>query len=207
MIMRTRTLQILALVLFLFASAVPLFAQSDAEKAKQIRAMLEQRDKEIKTLLQNRKTVPAADREKLKAMINDVIDFNAMARTALGPHWNELSSAQQKEFVDVFSEIVRTQSLSNLDVYRANVTYKSIDVKGTEARVSTSVVFKNVPTTVDYVMAFRGGEWLVDDIILDEVSTAEGYARSFQPVVKRRGFDTLMASLRKKLESVAAAQS
>ncbi len=192
----------LALTAFMLPSAAQ--AQTNAEKAQQIRTMLDQRDKEIKSLLQGQKTLPAADREKLKSMINSVIDFRAMARTALGPHWNELSASQQKEFVDVFSEIVRSQSLANLDVYRATVRYDAIDVNGNEARVSTSATFKDVPTRVDYVMSFRDGKWLVDDVILDEVSTAEGYARSFQPVVKRRGFDSLMTSLRKKLESVAA---
>lgn len=202
----SRSLRMLFMALALTAFMLPSSAQaqSNAEKAQQIRTMLDQRDKEIKSLLQGQKTLPAADREKLKSMINSVIDFRAMARTALGPHWNELSASQQKEFVDVFSEIVRSQSLANLDVYRATVRYDAIDVNGNEARVSTSATFKDVPTRVDYVMSFRDGKWLVDDVILDEVSTAEGYARSFQPVVKRRGFDSLMTSLRKKLESVAA---
>ena len=37
-----------------------------------------------------------------------------------------------------------------------------------------------------------------------DVSTTAGYARSFQAVVRKRGFDTLMKSLDKKLEQVRA---
>ena len=135
----SRSLRMLFMALALTAFMLPSSAQaqSNAEKAQQIRTMLDQRDKEIKSLLQGQKTLPAADREKLKSMINSVIDFRAMARTALGPHWNELSASQQKEFVDVFSEIVRSQSLANLDVYRATVKYDAIDVNGNEALVST----------------------------------------------------------------------
>jgi phospholipid transport system substrate-binding protein len=197
---------LLVAVLLLGAVASPALSQTaaDTQKARDIRVLLEQRDREIKALLQKNKTVPAKDRETLKAMVNGIIDFNAMAQAALGPHWASLSAAQRNDFVDVFSEIVRTQSLSNLDVYRSTVSYDRIDVTGTKARVATSVTYKDVPTRVDYLMTFANGQWRVNDIILDEVSTAEGYARSFQPVVKQRGFDTLMASLRKKLDKVAA---
>jgi phospholipid transport system substrate-binding protein len=38
------------------------------------------------------------------------------------------------------------------------------------------------------------------------VSTAEGYARSFQTVVQQRGFETLMKSLRKKRDEVTATE-
>ena len=205
-----RSLQLLsAALLFVAVLAAPVLSQSpdDARLAQEVRQLLEQRDREIKTLLKGRSTIPAQDREKLKTMINDIIDFRSMSRQALGPHWSELTAAQQNEFVDVFSEIVRTQSLSNLDVYRTNVKYEQIEVTGSKAHVATSVVYKDVPTRVDYVMSFHDGAWHVDDIILDDVSTAEGYARSFQPVVKRRGFDTLMTSLRKKLEKVSVSGS
>lgn len=206
-IMVTRTIPLLAALLMLSAATIlpaTVQAQSNEQRATEIRTLLDQRDQEIKALLQGKQKLSEADRAQLKTMINGIIDFHAMARTALGPHWAALSAEEQRDFVDVFSEIVRSQSLSNLDVYRTNVTYNQIDVDGSAAHVSTSVTFKDVPTRVDYVLAYRDGEWRVDDIILDEVSTAQGYARSFQPVVNRRGFDVLMSSLRKKLESVAS---
>lgn len=199
--MRFLTISILAIVALItsgFATQAP--AQNTGQQ--EIRTLLDQRDREIKSLLGQKDQVPKAEREQLKALINDVIDFRAMSQIALGEHWTELSSAQRNEFVDVFSEIVRSQSLSNLDVYRSKVVYDEVAVAGSSARVRTTVTYKNVPTQVEYVMSRRDGEWRVDDIILDRVSTAEGYARSFQPVVKRRGFDTLMTSLRKKRDQV-----
>jgi phospholipid transport system substrate-binding protein len=50
----------------------------------------------------------------------------------------------------------------------------------------------------------KDGEWRVVDIVLDDVSTAEGYARSFQTVIRKRGFDALMTSLNKKLDSMTS---
>lgn len=194
--MLNRTFPILLAAVLMLGVAVQAQAQ---DRAREIRQLLEQRDRQIKTLLGDKKTLTDKQRDELKVVINDGIDFEAMGRQALGEHWNPLSAAQRKAFVDVFSEIVRNQSLSNLDVYRAKVTYDKIDVKANTARVKTTTLYKDVPTRVDYVMGLTKEGWRVQDIVLDDVSTAEGYARSFQTVVRKRGFDALMTSLQKKL--------
>lgn len=193
------------LFLFLFVggtvSATTATAQ-DADKAREVRKLLEERDREIKNVLGDKKTFTDAQRAKLKDVVNQGIDFEGMGRRALGDFWNETTPAQRKDFVDVFSEIVRAQSLSNLDVYRSKVTYKDVTVNGASANVLTTTVYKDVPTEVSYVMGLKDGEWMVQDIILDDVSTAEGYARSFQTVIRKKGFDALMTSLNKKLEKI-----
>ena len=48
---------------------------------------------------------------------------------------------------------------------------------------------------------------MATDIILDEVSTVKGYARSFQSVIRKKGFDDLMERLENRLEKEKAAQS
>ena len=153
-------------------------------------------------VLGDRETFTDAQREQLKRVINDGIDFTAMGRAALGPFWADPAPAQREEFVDVFSRIVRNQSLSDLDVYRSVVTYGNITANDTMAYVTTTTVYKDIPAKVEYVLGRTGPQWQVRDIILDDVSTAEGYARSFQSVVRKRGFDSLMNSLRKKLDGM-----
>ena len=163
-----------------------------------IEQMLRERDAQIKKIIGTTDSLSDPQRETLKDVINGVIDFEAMSRSALGPHWKPLSPEERKEFVDVFADIVRSQSLSNLDVYRSTVTYDEISVDGDEAQVVTTTLYKDVPTKVEYDMVFRDGEWHITDIILDEVSTTQGYARSFQSVVRKKGFEALMASLVKR---------
>lgn len=190
----------------LFASAVAVPARAQTAQQNEIRTLLQQRDREIKSLLGARTSLSAAQKAELKDLINGAIDFEAMGRTALGPHWKDLSAAERTRFVNVFSSIVREQSLADLDLYRTPVAYKAVEVDGTTARATTEITYQDVPATVVYVLGRSAGTWRVHDIILDDVSTAEGYARSFQAVVRKRGFDTLMKSLDKKLASVKAAQ-
>jgi phospholipid transport system substrate-binding protein len=89
-------------------------------------------------------------------------------------------------------------------VYNSEVTYNTIDVSGDSAFVRTTTQYRGTSANVEYVLHRDDGTWLAEDIIVDEVSTAESYARSFQTVVRKRGFDALMDSLRKKREQIAA---
>ncbi len=167
-----------------------------------IRSMLEQRDQEVKAVLNKTESLSGDQKEALRTLVNDVIDFGAMGQVALGKYWAGLTEVQRSEFVDVFGQIVRAQSLADLDPYRAQVTYGRIMVNGTTAKASTNATFKDVKTKVDYDLEKHNGAWHIVDISLDDVSTAKGYARSFQRAIAKRGFDGLMKSLNKRLEKM-----
>jgi phospholipid transport system substrate-binding protein len=165
----------------------------------QIRALLEERDAEIKALMGPKGSeYTDQQRDQLKDIINGIIDYRAMASTALGATYDTLSVEQRDEFVDVFSSIVRDQSLNKLDIYRAEVTYQSIRVDRDSAQVKTMAQLENVRTPVIYQMKNRGDAWVITDMIIDDVSTAESYRRSFQNIIRKRGYDTLLESLKKR---------
>lgn len=165
----------------------------------EIQNMLEERDQEIKTLLGPKGSeYTDQQRNKLKDIINGVIDFKAMAIYALGDTYSTLDEATQVEFVELFATIVRDQSLNKLDIYRADVSYKSIDVNADKARVETLAVLDEVRTPLYYTMKKEDGEWVITDMIIDDVSTAESYNKQFQRIINKRGFDALMSSLRKR---------
>lgn len=195
--MQKLTLFVLAFLFVLPAAGASVFAQQD--EAAKIREMFEERDREIKSILSGQETLTEKERTRLKKVINQNIDFSAMGRAALGPLWSDLSQQQQQTFLDTFSEIVRTRSLANLEIYRAEVTYQDVTVEGDSARVSTTTTYDDVKTPVAYVLAKENGSWRVVDIVLDDISTVDSYARSFQTVIRKRGFDALMESLEKKL--------
>jgi phospholipid transport system substrate-binding protein len=191
---------LLAAVLFLSGPA-PAAAQGQAT-TQEIRTMLQERDQQIKDILRGTDDYTTEQREELKTLINGVIDFRAMGQVALGPFWDDLSGEERTEFVDVFRDIVRAQSLSDLEVYNSRVAFDTITAEGDSAYVRTTTTYQGTKTPVEYILKKEDGEWLAEDIVVDGVSTAEGYARSFQTVVRKRGFDALMTSLRKKRDQV-----
>ena len=194
-----------ALLVVAGPAAPPAQAQTPAaDREAEIRQMLKERDQQIKAILGTGGSFTDTQRQKLKTLINGLIDFRAMGRAALGKHWNDLSTEQQTEFINVFSDVVREQSLADLEPYRAPVTYQEVRVEGDEAYVKTTSAQQGerIPVAYDLVYHETSGEWRARDIIVDEVSTVKGYQRSFRSIIRRHGFDALMKSLRKKLKDV-----
>ncbi len=191
-----RRLVLLTLLMVLGSLQLAHAQQSETD----ILAVMEERQDNIKIHLPSSGEASEDQKSQLRLAVNDMFDFGAMGRAALGRHWADLNQGQQDNFVQVFSDIVRHQSLADLDVYRAAVSYDDIEVTGESARVITTTTYKDVPTKVEYLLVYAQEKWLATDVILDGVGTVEGYSRSFQSVIRKRGFDSLMNSLNKRLE-------
>lgn len=193
----------ISLILFLgilFIQPTDVWAQKEVSDIKEL---FEERDREIKALMGPKGTEYTEEqREKLKNIINGNIDYGEMAQFALGDTYDELSAEKQNEFIDLFSTIIRDQSLNKLDIYRAKVTYEDIAVEGDSAFVSTIAEMDKVRTPVGYELEYKEkdgtSQWVVTDMIIDDVSTAGSYQRQFQRIIRKKGFDSLMETLRKR---------
>ena len=187
------------IITLLFSTVLFLNVGIAQNGADQIQQMLNERDAEIKELLGPKgNDYTQEQRDRLKNIINDVIDFRSMSETALGDTYTEISEEKREEFVSLFSTIIRDNSLNRLDIYRAEVTYNDISVENGTAEVKTMAQMDNVRTSVDYDMELQNGEWQITDMIIDDVSTAESYHRQFQSIIRQRGFDALLESLRRR---------
>ena len=191
-----KLLKYLVVILITAVTSLGVFAQQDVES---IRSMLENRDAEIKEILGPEGSEYADEqRETLKAIINGVIDFESMSKTALSDTYDSISEEQRVEFIELFSTIIRDNSLTKLEIYRASITYNDISLEGDDALVKTMAELDEVRTPVDYKMKWKDGEWVITDMSIDDVYTAESYNRQFQRIIARRGFDALMDSLRRR---------
>ncbi len=187
-----------ALVGFLSFNPTSSFAQLDSSH---VRDLLEERDNEIKDLLGPKGTEYTQEqRDKLKDIINGIIDYRAMAQQSLQATYDTLTVEERDEFVDLFSTIIRDQSLNKLDIYRANVKYEQINVEDSSATVKTLAQLEKVRTPVSYEMKFNGqnNQWVVTDMIIDDVSTAGSYQRQFQNIIRKKGYNSLLETLRKR---------
>ncbi|WP_440998688.1 MlaC/ttg2D family ABC transporter substrate-binding protein [Fodinibius sp. SL11] len=187
-----------ALLGFIFFNPANSFGQLDSSS---VRNLLEERDKEMKDLLGPKGTeYTQKQRDQLKDIINGIIDYRAMAQQALQTTYDTLSEEQRTEFVDLFSTIIRDQSLNKLDIYRADIKYEQIKVEDSSATVQTLAQLERVRTPVTYNMKYKGEseQWVVTDMIIDDVSTAGSYQRQFQNVIRKKGYNSLLETLRKR---------
>lgn len=182
--------------------SLPQQGYAQNERAAEIQNLLEERDQEVKELLGPKGTDYTDEtRKQLKNIINEIIDYRAMAKFALQETYDTLSVEQRDEFVELFSTIIRDHSLTNLDIYRADVIYEEIEVNGDSATVHTLAQLENVRTPVVYKMLYKNGdEWVVTDLIIDDVSTAASYRRQFQNIIRDKGYESLIETLRERVE-------
>jgi len=189
---------ILFLLVFLFPNLV--IAQP-SQAAEDVRELMESRDFQIKQLLGTEGSEYSSNqRDELKDIVNGIIDFTEMAKTALEVTYDTISVEDRTEFVQLFSSIIRDQSLANLDIYRASVSYERIDGTTDSMYIETLAKWDNIRTPVHYIMSKNSGEWRIEDMSIDDVFTAESYNRQFQRIIRSRGFDYLMSTLRKRAQ-------
>ena len=168
---------------------------------------MQQRDTEIKAAVNELSADATSEtRDAVAKLINARIDFYEMGCRALGTYCNELAEKDIKRFVATFAAIVRSQALGDLGIYKAEVTYSAISVTGDEARAQTSARMEEVELPVTYLLHRKDANWWVYDIVIDGVSTVDGYAVSFQGYIRKRGFEALMTSLERRLDRSRSGQ-
>ena len=187
---------------YFFAVMVVLVAPATAfsqQNEDSIKNLLVERDQEIKTLLgPEGQDYSDEQRAELKEIINGIIDFEAMAETALDDTYNSISEESRQEFITLFTTIIRDHSLNKLEIYRASVTYNTIALEGDKALIKTYAELEEVRTPVEYKMGLLDNTWFITDMSVDDVWTAQSYKNQFQRIIARKGFDALMERLRKR---------
>ncbi len=146
-------------------------------------------------------SVRGPDRERLKDVINGLMDFEELSRRALGRNWAARTDAEKTEFVDVFRELVRASSVRKLGVHRADsITYRPAQVDGTRATVTTVAWKDRRSAEIVYQMHLVGGEWKAWDVVIDGSSTTRTYRDSFTKEINSSSFDAMFAKLKERLE-------
>ena len=185
----------LALIAALLAAA----AATTATEAMQ------KRDAEIRAALPPIGTEPTeAQRTKAQGLLTEFIDFRGMAEASLGKHWAKMSEAKRKELIDAFTTRFKKATLGQLDFYRSTaIKYEPETKQDDLVMVPTSMVVKGEPTQVTYAMKQAKNGWLIEDIVIDDVSTIQNYRASFNKVISKEGVDGLIAKLNKSTDESA----
>lgn len=140
--------------------------------------------------------------EAIRAVVDRVFDWNAMAQSSLGVHWRKLDAGQRKAFVAVFRDVLAAEYVNDFDRFRGDeqVTVDQVQKTGDTRTVQTTVVThsrERVP--VDYAMQRTPeGRWVVHDFSVEGISIVNHYRQSFQRYLTNHSFDELMGTLERR---------
>lgn len=140
---------------------------------------------------------------RVRTIIDETFDLEAMGRQALGARWQALTPAQRDEFAGLFAELFK-RSYTRL-VLRflgdRSTTYVTEAVAGDRAVVETVLEGgKEERLPVGYRLARKREQWQVVDVAIDDVSLAEGYRAQFERIVRTASYDTLIRRMRGKAQ-------
>lgn len=187
-----------ALLLF----APPAFAQGGAS------AYLEGRHEEVNRILRQPAANDAARArrtERLRTLLNGLLDYEELSRRALGQHWESQSEDERARFVDLLRRLVERNYEGNLErildfevIYERESRREGLTVVHTSARSRSQR--RAPPVAIDYAMQQRDGVWRVVDVTTDGVSMVDNYRNQFNRIITRDGWSELVGRMQRRLE-------
>jgi phospholipid transport system substrate-binding protein len=143
-----------------------------------------------------------ARRAELSKAILPRFDFEEMAKRSLGAEWRRRTPAEQKEFVRLFTALLKDSYVDSIESYRGEkVVYRGESQDGDYADVGTKMIDKRGQEfAIDYRLNLEGSEWKVYDVIIENISIVNNYRSQFQRILSRSSFAELLRRLSDKVD-------
>jgi phospholipid transport system substrate-binding protein len=134
----------------------------------------------------------------VRKVADQMFDWSAMAREALGDHWAKRNTEERNEFARLFVNLFEDGYLSKIRLAEADkFEYLGDSVQGDDAVVRTRVVTRNgTAIPVSYRARRDAGRWRVYDLDVEGISLVRNYRSQFDSVIRRTSFEQLLARMK-----------
>ena len=182
-------------------SAGPVIAQKNAMD------FLKKRHEEVIQILSRTARTEAKITERnhqLNRALEDLLDFDELSRRSLRDHWEGLSQAQRDEFTTLLRSLVERSYQKNLEStldYEIRYEREEADSNGVVVHtVAHSKKKRRAPEVeIDYKLRKTEADWKVFDVTTDGVSLIDNYRNQFNRIIRRHGWNELIARMQKRL--------
>lgn len=146
----------------------------------------------------------AANKKKVSALFDEMLNYSALAEASLGSEWAARTDAEKAEFSDVLKQLVQKAYERNLKkTLSFNIEYVGEETAGNVIVVKTKAISKTnareEPIEINFKMQEVGGAWRVNDIVTEGVSLVSSYRSQFTKIIKKDGFPALIKKMKDKL--------
>lgn len=148
--------------------------------------------------------------KRLSPILDAAFDFEYMAGKTIGRHWSSLSPEQQKRWVEVFTDLTDATYAGRFDRFSGQ-KFVLIDE---QPSTNGSVVVRSKVVSPDendvelsYRLANRPDGWKVIDVYYNGTVSELALRRAdYSSVLKRDGFDALIARVNEKIADLSAGE-
>jgi phospholipid transport system substrate-binding protein len=139
--------------------------------------------------------------EMAEKIIEEMIDFDEMARNALGKNASKFTLLQRGRFFKLFKELLKKSSIKKISSYQADrIDFLREEEKDGKALVFTAVYKGKEKTDVVYVMKKKGEDWKAVDIIINETSITKNFNSQYTSIINKEGVEGLLKKMERKLK-------
>jgi len=185
-------------VILLLMLANPVLA--DTVPADQL---IKSTSQQVLKALEDQKETLKKDPNHVYKLVDEIIlphlDFEKMAKLALGKNWRKANTTQKKAFTEAFRQLlIRTYSKSLSEYTGQKIIYLPFRLKdgATRATVKTEIDQNSgFPIPIDYTLFLKKDAWKVYDIKIDGLSLVTNYRGSFAKEIRAKGISGLIKKL------------
>jgi phospholipid transport system substrate-binding protein len=143
-------------------------------------------------------------RQKIRAIANEVFDWQETGKRALARHWEGRSTQEREEFSKLFADLLERSYVGKIEAYSGEkILYEKEIVDGDRAEVRTKLVTKaGTQIPIDYQMQKAGDRWRVYDVKIENVSLVLNYRSQFNRIIQQSGYPELVQRLKTKQEEL-----
>ncbi|MCC6346391.1 MAG: ABC transporter substrate-binding protein [Nitrospirales bacterium] len=166
---------------------------------------------EIRSVFKDAELKKPENREKrnarLRALVDERFDFEEMSKRTLARYWRERTLEERKEFVALYSDLLKDVYLKKIRQHEGEVEkheedkvlYQDEKVEDSYASVKTLVVTydgKEIP--VEYRLLKEDGDWQAYDVLVEGVSLLNNYRSQFRQIIRSGSYEELVERIKAK---------
>jgi phospholipid transport system substrate-binding protein len=142
----------------------------------------------------------------LETAILESHDLTKITRIVIGKEWKKLSNEQKLKLTDVFSRLSVSAYAYNFKEFSGESFEYISEDETARGGVIVHTVFilpEDKDVKFDYMLKKVGNNWRIINIIANGVSDLALKRSEYTSVLKREGFDSLIAKINEKIDNYA----
>ncbi|MBF0126249.1 MAG: ABC transporter substrate-binding protein [Magnetococcales bacterium] len=143
-------------------------------------------------------------REMLRRVIYQEFDFARMSQSSVGRVWTKFSPGQQQRFTTLFRQLLENTYMNMIERYNGEQVEFVKEVPKAEDLVLVDSIIhaKGQQYKLSYYLHNSGGEWKVDDVVIEGVSVVANYRSQFQQAIRTADdIEPMLSRLEEKLRN------
>jgi phospholipid transport system substrate-binding protein len=139
---------------------------------------------------------------RLHQIAEQAFDWEAMAQRALAVHWRGRSPQEQREFTELFRDLVERTYMNRLETAtqeKQDIQYVGEQIEGSRAAVKTIVLTKrNQQVPLEYRLQKSDGRWKIYDVLVEGISLVNNYRSQFNQIISSSSYEALVQKMKSR---------